>query len=149
MTFWFYAVIVVLIDQISKYFALKYLNYSVSYTVLAPILFFTRIHNRGAAFGIMSGSVIVFIIFSFLVIALFLIFQKKILSLEKSIQICLGLVMGGCIGNLIDRIRFNYVVDFIDFKVWPVFNFADSALTLSVTYLIIYFIVLDIKDRKR
>ena len=70
MTFWFYAVIVVLIDQTSKYFALKYLNYSVSYTVLAPILFFTRIHKRGAAFGIMSGSVIVFIIFSFLVIAI-------------------------------------------------------------------------------
>jgi signal peptidase II len=52
----------------------------------------------------------------------------------------LGLVLGGAIGNFIDRIRLGYVVDFIDFRVWPVFNIADSAVTIGVIMLVFYFL---------
>jgi len=58
-------------------------------------------------------------------------------SYAKVTEICLILILGGAIGNLIDRLRFGYVIDFLDFKVWPVFNIADSAITIGVTILFI------------
>ncbi len=59
---------------------------------------------------------------------------------QRSIQFYVGLLLGGTIGNLIDRLRLSYVIDFIDLKIWPSFNLADAAITVGVIGLIIYFI---------
>lgn len=138
MYFWFFAFLEILIDQLSKYWILKCLPLGKSFALIKPLLYIHHIQNKGGAFGLFSGFGNFFIIIAALVLLLFIIYQKKIFQLPKALQICLGFVFGGTAGNLIDRIRFGYVIDFIDFKVWPVFNLADTALTISIIYLAIY-----------
>lgn len=71
-----------------------------------------------------------------MIIAIFY-YIKKIVKNEKLLQFAVGLLLGGTIGNLIDRIAYGAVIDFIDFRIWPVFNVADSAVTISIILLII------------
>lgn len=118
------AVAVVLLDQITKFFAEKYL---------------TITYNPGAGFGLFQDSTSLLIWFSIIVIGIILYSYDKIPK-QSSIQFYVGLLLGGTIGNLIDRIRLNYVIDFIDLKIWPSFNIADAAITISVIGLIIYLI---------
>ena len=107
------AFFVLLVDQISKYF---FKNYGEIVT------------NTGAAFGILKDSRIFLIVVS--VVALFFILKY----FEYS-PFAMGLLLGGCVGNLIDRLVFGYVIDFIDVGFWPVFNIADSANTLGFLLL--------------
>ena len=63
-------------------------------------------------------------------------YLKKIKENEKALQIAFGLLLGGAIGNLIDRVLYGAVIDFIDLRIWPVFNIADSSVTISIIFLI-------------
>ena len=96
-------------------------------------------HNTGIAFGLFKGNVIFFIVSTILVIAI-LVFLLRLESKNYKVIIPLALILGGAIGNLIDRLRFGYVVDFLDFRVWPVFNVADSAITIGG--IVLFFILL-------
>jgi len=93
--------------------------------------------NTGSAFGLFKGFNFIFVIFSFIVIITIVYYIKKIKNNERILQFSIGLLLGGTIGNLIDRLFYSYVVDFIDFRIWPVFNVADSAVTISIALLII------------
>ena len=84
----------------------------------------------GAAFGLFKGQQLLFILVSLFVIILIFYHMKKYESYA------LGLILGGTIGNLIDRIFLGYVVDFINLKFWPVFNLADTATTIGLIWLI-------------
>jgi len=139
--------IVIILDQITKYFIVKKFEFLQSKPLITNVLHLTYIQNTGAGFGILQDQTIALIWLSIIVIGIILFVYDKI---QANIQcVFTALILGGTIGNLIDRIRLNYVVDFIDFRIWPAFNVADSALTVGIFGLLIYFFVVERKSFKR
>ena len=133
------AAAVIALDQLTKWLASSRLLMGRPIPVLDDFVRFTLVHNTGAAFGLFPGSRIPFIAISVLAIAvvIYLFLRETYRSLAN--RILLGCILGGAIGNLVDRARLGWVVDFIDIGVgsvrWPVFNVADSAVTLGVLIL--------------
>jgi signal peptidase II len=128
--------IILSLDQLTKFLIIRNLSYNQSIPVIKGIFHLTLIHNRGAAFGVLKNQVSLFIITSIAAIALIYFNLKKIGDKKFSIySISLSLILAGALGNLIDRLFFGYVVDFLDFRIWPVFNMADSAITIGAILL--------------
>ena len=128
--------IVLSLDQLTKFLITRNLSYNQSIPVIKGIFHLTLIHNRGAAFGILKNQVPLFIITSIAAIALIYFNLKKIGYKKFSIySISLSLILAGALGNLIDRLLLGYVVDFLDLRIWPVFNVADSAITIGAILL--------------
>ena len=96
-----------------------------------------KIINYGAAFGLFQNATMIFIWAAVIVIGLVLFLYYKIPK-RTDIRIYVGLILGGAVSNLIDRLAFGYVIDYIDLKVWPAFNIADAALTIGMIGVIIY-----------
>jgi signal peptidase II len=138
-TFLFCAAVVLGLDQVTKAIASARLMQGEPVPILGQFLRFTLVHNTGAAFGLFPGSRLPFILISVLAIAvvLYLFARDAYRSLVN--RVLLGCILGGALGNLVDRVRWGRVVDFIDVGVgavrWPVFNVADSAVTLGVILL--------------
>ena len=128
---------VILLDQLTKYLTSRYMQLNQSIPLINKILHLTYIQNTGAGFGILKGWNTLLIFISLIVIGIILFNLDKIIK-EKSIYLPIALVLGGAVGNLIDRIFFGYVIDFIDFRIWPAFNVADSAITIGAIWLIFY-----------
>jgi signal peptidase II len=95
------------------------------------------VHNRGAAFGLLRNQVPLLICTTFFAIWLIYVNLRHSPGGKKFslYRISLGLVLAGALGNLIDRIFYSYVIDFLDFRIWPVFNVADSAITVGAVLL--------------
>jgi len=98
-------------------------------------------HNTGAAFGLFQGHSFTLTVVASVTIAVILVYALFIYRyfplLDNRLgRLALGLVLGGAVGNLVDRLRFGYVTDFIDFGFWPAFNIADSAVTIGIIILI-------------
>lgn len=143
--------LVVLADQLTKMWIRANLAFGQS---LGDVGFFQILHvqNTGAAFGIFKGYNLVFIIFIFIFIIailllLFVFYNRWSFYDGMLVRAGMGLVMGGMIGNLIDRLRIGHVTDFLDFKVWPAFNIADSSGVVGAIIIICYIIFLAIKAR--
>ncbi len=132
--------VIVILDQASKIMALKYLKNIDGIPIVKNILHFTYVENRGAAFGILQNQKWIFIFITIAIIGFIIIYFKKDRYYPKTMMIGLSLIVGGAIGNLIDRIIYGYVVDFIDFRIWPVFNIADSAIVIGQV-LVIYIVL--------
>ena len=132
------ALIVVLIDQISKYLIRTNFELSQSSPIINTIFHLTHITNSGAGFGILQQQKFLLILISLIVIGFILYYLPRIKEKEKLLQFLVGFVLGGTIGNLIDRVAYGYVIDFFDFQIWPIFNFADSFVTIGIIGLIIY-----------
>lgn len=122
------------LDQIAKFLATKYLLPQQSIPVVKGIFQLTLVFNRGAAFGMLKNQVPLFILTSLFAIVL-ICFNLKDNRYVRLYRISLSLILAGAIGNLIDRIIFGHVIDFLDFRIWPVFNFADSAITVGAILL--------------
>ncbi len=131
------ALFILVLDQFTKFLIKRNFQFNQSIPIIKNILHLTYVTNTGSAFGLFKGLNVFFVVFSFIVIAAIFYFIKKIQKNEKLIQFSAGLLLGGTIGNLIDRLLYGFVIDFIDFRVWPVFNVADSAVTISSVLLII------------
>lgn len=130
---------IVVLDQIFKYLAINNLKSVENVAVIDNLLYFTYLENRGAAFGIFSNQRWLFIIANVLAIILlvYLVFVKKFQS--KIFNISVALIIGGGVGNLIDRIFLGYVVDYIQISFFPpVCNFADYCITAGTIILIIW-----------
>ena len=95
----------------------------------------TYVQNRGAAFGLFQDQTYFFVVVGVVVVGAIVASYRYIPEPSWLLNVSLGLQMGGAIGNLIDRIRVGYVVDFIDLTFWPVFNIADSAISVGVVGL--------------
>lgn len=127
------------------------------YTEIQILPFFNlvMVWNQGVSFGMFNGgqagSAVFLILLSLGVSLIFLIWLLR--STSKMQAFCLALVIGGAIGNVIDRARFGAVIDFLDFHVmgrhWPAFNVADSAIVIGVILLMIHSLFLDNKPQKR
>ncbi len=139
--------LLVVIDQISKYFVLELLKFSNSMILIDNFLKLNYVENRGAAFGILQNQQLFFIIITSVVIGAVVIYRIKVNGFNRVANFSLDLIIAGALGNLVDRLRFNYVVDFIDVNFWgfydfPVFNFADICVVVG-TLLLAVLIILD------
>jgi signal peptidase II len=140
--FWI-TILVVVADQSTKYLAVQYLRRSE--IAIAPFLNLSLAFNTGAAFSFLSGASgwqnLFFVIVALVVSVVILFMIKRLGANDKQVAVALMLVLGGAAGNVIDRLRFGYVVDFIDVYYrawhWPTFNLADSAITLGAILLIL------------
>ena len=128
----FAAAFVFAADRLTKYFIIKSLALGQSIKVVPNILHITLVFNDGAAFGVLRNCGPFFIIFSFSVIAFILLVVSRSSRMDWLAAASLALILGGASGNLIDRLKFGYVIDFLDFRIWPVFNIADSCITIGV-----------------
>lgn len=129
------AAIVLMLDQLTKYLVQVYFQPGHSLPIFDDIFHLTYVQNPGAAFGMLKYRTGFFIFVSVVVVIAILVFYGRISPGRKFLLWGLALQLGGAVGNLIDRIRFGYVVDFLDFRVWPVFNLADSAIVIGVAML--------------
>ena len=133
------AALIVVLDQVTKAIASARLLLGDPISLLGETVRLTLVHNTGAAFGLFPGSRVPFIVISLVAIAvvLYLFFRETYRSALN--RLLLGCILGGAIGNLVDRARLGFVVDFIDVGMgrarWPVFNVADSAVTVGVLLL--------------
>lgn len=131
------SLVIIVLDQITKHLVLKYMNPFESIEIF-PFLHIVSVRNTGGAFGMFKsvGSTL-FIAVSVMAI----IFVIWLLIRTKEGYFGLSLILGGAIGNLIDRLRYGWVMDFIDFSIgkfhWPAFNVADSALTIGVIVVLL------------
>lgn len=132
------AAAVLALDQISKAAVMRYLEPQVPWNPIEPlrnIVSLTYVTNTGAAFGLLPQLGNVYVVVALLVVAALLVFYRQLALSHWLAQVCLGLQLGGAVGNLVDRLRYGRVIDFIDFKVWPVFNVADSSIVIGVVIL--------------
>ena len=125
---------IIFFDQLTKFLAVNFLQLNIPISLIKNFLYLTLVHNRGAAFGILRNQLFLFITISLCVI-LFIFIHLRNKKNSFLLRISLSLILSGSIGNLIDRLRFGYVIDFLDFRFWPVFNLADSALTIGALLL--------------
>ena len=129
------------LDQIIKYWALNYLKEIESIPVINNIFNLTYVENRGAAFGMLQNNQSIFVVVAILasVFGLYYVHTKKVNNLGK---IGILLVISGAIGNLIDRVRLGFVVDYLDFHIiWSyVFNLADCFVVVGTILLCLYII---------
>ncbi|MGC4106517.1 MAG: signal peptidase II [Thermomicrobiales bacterium] len=103
--------------------------------LIGNFLAFEYVENSGAAFGILAGQPLLLAIFAVLAVVLFIGMMRSTLRTHPLVPIAVGMVLGGAIGNLLDRIRLGYVVDFVAVGTFPRFNVADSAITVGLVLL--------------
>ena len=131
--------LVVFLDQIIKYFVVQYLPQAGTVTAVPYILDLTYVENRGVAFGMFKDMRWIFVVFTAIIILVLLyiiIFKGR---KSKLFLISSALIIGGGIGNLIDRIFLGYVIDYLQLSFFsPVCNFADYAITVGTVLLVIY-----------
>jgi signal peptidase II len=136
--------LVLALDQLTKYVVEKYVRMYDVIPIIPGFFNITRVRNRGAAFGILSGAPalwrsVFFIAVTLVAVAVIAVLIKK--TQERLLVFSFSLIAGGALGNVIDRVRYGEVVDFIDWHVrghhWPSFNVADSAITIGVCLLAI------------
>lgn len=130
------AVIVAVVDQGIKYYIQSHMTLGLSIPVVNQVFHITYILNPGAAFGLLEHQTKLFVAVAFGMLAALLYFYRHIAAGHWLLRLGTGLLAGGAIGNLIDRIKTGYVVDFLDFRIWPVFNSADIAIVTGVGCLI-------------
>lgn len=131
-------VAVVLVDQLTKAGIVDWLGPGQAvhrWELAGPWLAFEYVENTGAAFGILAGRVWLLSALAVLVGFGFLLAFRSDLPRSGPLRLSIGLVIGGGVGNFIDRVRLGYVVDFVAVGVWPKFNVADSAITIGLIVL--------------
>jgi signal peptidase II len=139
----FVALMVIGLDQLTKLAILNYFNGSSEIVSVTSFFNLLLTWNKGVSFGMFnSGAEITVLVLTIFPIVITLVLGVWLWqTTTKLLALGLGLIMGGALGNIIDRIRFGGVIDFLDFHVvnyhWPAFNIADSAITLGVALLLI------------
>lgn len=140
------AFVVFALDQVSKYLVRQLLPFNQSVVVIKDVLNLVHIQNPGIIFGFLSQSThelktYLLITVSLVAITFLLFFLRSLKEKDLILFIALSLILGGAIGNLVDRIAFKRVIDFIDFHWrtyhWPAFNVADSAITVGMVFFVI------------
>jgi signal peptidase II len=135
------ALAVIAIDQWTKWLVVKYMQLGESIPIIPDVLYITSHRNRGAAWGILQGQFWLFYLITVIVVIGLIVYIQRLPRGERLFGVALGLMLGGAIGNFIDRLFRKEVVDFIHAYIgtysFPVFNIADSSLTIGVVLLFI------------
>ena len=145
--------LVVALDQLTKQFITRTMEIGDSTPIIDDFLYITYHRNSGAAFGILQGQMIFFYIITAIAIISIVIWLSKIdMKREKVLAMALALILGGAIGNFIDRVIYQAVIDFVHTIWWgnsfPIFNVADVALTIGAILMAVDLVILDRKRSK-
>lgn len=144
------ALIMVAIDQYSKWIVVHNMELSETIPVINNFFYITSHRNSGAAWGILEGQMMFFYIITVLVLIGIIYYMEKYARNNKLLAVSLGLILGGAIGNFIDRLLHQEVVDFLDVMIFtydfPIFNIADSSLVIGV---ILVFIATIFEEKKK
>ncbi len=142
----FIIALVIVADQLTKVWVVAHFAMFESREVVPGLFNLTYLTNKGAAFGFLNGDYgawrqVFFVVIAVLAFVVLMVALRQLKGQGKAYSVALGLIGGGAVGNLLDRLRLGAVVDFLDFYYqghhWPAFNVADSAITVGVTLFII------------
>jgi len=136
-TFFLIAGLVFFVDQITKYWIASILVPGQSWPLISGIFHLTYVRNPGAAFGIFPYQTYFFIILSAIMVVALIAAGRYFAPRYFFVRLSLACLLGGVSGNMIDRLRTGYVIDFIDLRFWPVFNLADAAIVIGILSLFI------------
>jgi signal peptidase II len=139
------AALVVAGDQYTKHIVSTTFLPEESRIVIPHVVYFTYVQNSHGAFGLFGSHPLLLAAFASAVLIGFFLWYRSTGNAGMTTHIAFGLILGGAIGNIADRMRLSYVVDFIDFRWWPVFNVADSAISIGVCLLLIRMLIHDKK----
>ncbi|MEA3345631.1 MAG: signal peptidase II [Chloroflexota bacterium] len=132
------ALLILLVDRFSKRWIISNLQLGKPWnpvSFLRPLVSLTYVTNTGVAFGLFSSVGDLFAGAAILAVVGILAYYMRLSLGQWLVELSLGLMLGGALGNLLDRLAYGHVIDFIDFKVWPVFNFADSSIVIGMAIL--------------
>ncbi len=141
--FYILVAITLILDQGTKYLTQTYMYEGQSIPIIDGIFHLTYVLNPGAAFGILANKTTFFILVTLIVLIVIIYIYRRVPAEKWLLRFGLAMQVGGAMGNLLDRIRLGMVVDFFDFRVFPVFNIADSAIVVGVTILFIEILFFD------
>jgi signal peptidase II len=154
--FYFLAVVIVVVDQITKWSVQVHLQLNnLPVPAVGRFLYLTHTHNTGGAFSLFQAGNKIFILVAGLAILALIYAYHKMKRTDLLVSAALALALGGAIGNLIDRVRFGYVVDFFDIQagtgrsIWPIFNIADSAITVGIFLLAGHFLLAKSPEKQK
>lgn len=136
--FYLIAIIWLLFDQVSKYYVMNHFVLGESLPVIQNVFHFTYIINRGAAFGMLTNQRWFFLVVALVLIIVYGMYRKQVNNGPLVLRIGSALLISGAIGNGIDRYILHGVVDFLDFRIWPIFNIADIGICIGVVCIIYY-----------
>ncbi len=140
------AVTIVIADQYSKYYLQTHMLPGESIPVFENVFHITYVLNPGAAFGILQHYTGFFVLVAIIMLAGAIYFYPKIPAGYTMMRFGVWLMIGGAFGNLVDRVKTGYVVDFLDFRIWPVFNIADIAIVTGVCCILFNIVFLTHKE---
>lgn len=144
-------VAILVVDLVTKYVFDAKLAGGESVTVIPYLFNFRIVHNYGAAWGMLAGKQVFLIVLTFIFLGIFIFYYIKEKNKSWLLNVTFGFLFAGCMGNLYDRLIFGYVRDMIEFDFWksfPIFNFADVALSVGVVLLVVYLIIYFVKETK-
>ncbi|WP_010530467.1 signal peptidase II [Lentibacillus jeotgali] len=147
------ALLIVGIDQLSKWIVVKSMEIGEQLTIIGNFFYLTSHRNSGAAWGILQGQMGFFYVITVIVVIGIIYFMQKYARENKILATALSLILGGAVGNFIDRLFRKEVVDFFDFNLfgydYPIFNIADSALVVGVILVMIITIIDERKEKRQ
>jgi signal peptidase II len=133
--------VLLVLDRITKAWAVRTLELGDPHPLIGNAIRLTRVHNSGGAFGVLAGSPLVFVVVSFAIAIAVLVAFIVLRGRHSVLRLALALVFVGAVGNLIDRLTVGYVVDFFEIVGFPVFNVADSCVTVGAILIVLYALV--------
>jgi signal peptidase II len=137
MTLMVAALVVLVLDQWTKYIVVGQFLPGESRVFIPRALYWTYVQNHAGAFGLFGTQSWLLVVMAIAVLGVFWFAFREFAARSLLVRIAFGAIVGGAIGNIVDRFHYGYVVDFIDARWWPVFNVADSCITIGVALLIL------------
>ena len=141
-------ILVLVLDQFIKYMVNKFMEINTSITVIPNFFSIFYVRNKGAAFSILEDNTVLIVVISVIFIVILDYYIRKEKNFTKLGVISLGMIMGGIFGNLMDRIIYHSVIDYLSFLKFPIFNLADIGITVGVGLLLISEILKAGKDKE-
>ena len=145
--FYLIAIIWLVLDQASKYYVMNHFALGESLPVIQNLFHLTYIINRGAAFGMLTNQRWFFLAVAFVLIIVYGFYRKRVNNGPLSLRVGTALLISGAIGNGIDRYVLHGVVDFFDFRIWPIFNIADIGICVGVVCVIYYLLTSEHEEK--
>jgi signal peptidase II len=135
--FWLAAIAALALDQYTKHIVVTGFAPGESRIAIPKLLYWTYVQNTHGAFGLFGSQAWLLVAMALAVLAVFWFSFRDAAAQSALVRVAFGAIVGGAVGNIIDRFHYGFVVDFIDLRWWPVFNVADSCITVGVAMLVI------------
>jgi signal peptidase II len=141
------AAVIFIADQVTKALVITEIGLSERVQLVGDLVQLWHVRNSGAAFSLFQGGTLLFLAVTVLAVGMIAYFHRQFRGRSPWLQVLLGVILGGTAGNLVDRVRFGYVTDFVSVGVgdvrWPTFNVADSSIVVGIGLLVAYLVLTD------